>query len=551
MDNNNKKENENIYQEILNKLNKENSKKTEKNFSQQVDFLYHKEDPEGQSSIKNILIKQYKNKKIIQNERNKKNSEKKKIIPYSNKNKGLFDPYLTQKELDYKSNIEKQRQERQKKIDEYKKNKSRQKLKQNLEKKIINFEKSSKTPKNIVKINKNKINSELLTHFNQMTKPKIKKNIANKFAFNPKKYDIIINSLFSEMNKDKIGDIKNYAKNNIDKYNNYYEYVYKNNINNFKQKKSSYNKTNENKIKKPTRAEIIKGLMQKYFGEENNKQQGQINNKGNKKQKIIKEVINDDKNNNNNIVLNTTDNKEDIINFENIDKLLSSEKINFQDKINIIFELNKNIDKYSQAMPFILNQVQNSLNEIYNKQSDIYFRKEINKIPYIAMASKTAYQIIQTNNDIIIETIIDELLFEFALNLMEIKQKKEYIIKKKELINEFNLTKNKIDDIIHQEKNILEENIKFIEDNKGNSNNNMNNINNINKVVIKRYESNLDENIIKRNDKYKNDFKEYMVFKGSFYAENIFNIYDEFIEEEAERLLDKIVNNFVEQLNIK
>ena len=219
MDNNNKKENENIYQEILNKLNKENSKKTEKNFSQQVDFLYHKEDPEGQSSIKNILIKQYKNKKIIQNERNKKNSEKKKIIPYSNKNKGLFDPYLTQKELDYKSNIEKQRQERQKKIDEYKKNKSRQKLKQNLEKKIINFEKSSKTPKNIVKINKNKINSELLTHFNQMTKPKIKKNIANKFAFNPKKYDIIINSLFSEMSQDKIGDInihkkiKNYAKN--------------------------------------------------------------------------------------------------------------------------------------------------------------------------------------------------------------------------------------------------------------------------------------------------------------------------------------------------
>ena len=545
MDNNNKKENENIYQEILNKLNKE------KNFSQQVDFLYHKENPEGQSSIKNILIKQYKNKKIIQNNEDKKNSSKKKIIPYSNKNKGLFDPYLTQKELDYESNIEKQRQERQKKIEEYKKNKSRQKLKQNLEKKIINFEKSSKTPKNIVKINKNKINSELLTHFNQMTKPKIKKNFANKFAFNPKKYDIIINSLFSKINKDKIGDIKNYAKNNIDKYNNYYEYVYKNNINNFKQKKSGYNKTNENKIKKPTRAEIIKGLMQKYFGEENNKQQGQINKRENKNKKIIKEVINEDKNDKNNIVLNTTDNKDDIINFENIDKLLSSEKINFQDKINIIFELNKNIDKYSQAMPFILNQVQNSLNKIYNKQSDIYFRKEINKIPYIAMASKAAYQIIQTNNDNIIETIIDELLFEFALNLMEIKQKKEYIIKKKELINEFNLTKNKIDDIIHQEKNILEENIKFIEDNKGNSNNNMNNINNINKGVIKRDESKLDENIIKRNDKYKNDFKEYMVFKGSFYAENIFNIYDEFIEEEAERLLDKIVNNFVEQLNIK
>ena len=133
----------NIYQEILNKLNNsktnfnndsvEDNKKEEKNFSQQVDFLYHKNNPEGQSSIKNIIIKQYK--KHNNNEDKKENKKKKnkslspkRLIPYANKNKGLFDPYLSQKELDYESNIEKQRAERQKKIDEYEKNINKKKI---------------------------------------------------------------------------------------------------------------------------------------------------------------------------------------------------------------------------------------------------------------------------------------------------------------------------------------------------------------------------------------------------------------------------------------
>ena len=40
-----------------------------------------------------------------------------------------------------------------------------------------------------------------------------------------------------------------------------------------------------------------------------------------------------------------------------------------------------------------------------------------------------------------------------------------------------------------------------------------------------------------------------MTFKGSFYADNIFNIYDEFIEEESNIILNKIVDNFIGQLN--
>ena len=580
------KEKENIYQEILNNLNKsktndnnnieENPKKEEKDFSQQVDFLYHKNNPEGQSSVKNILIKQYKKNKNLQIDKTKdkqrknykSNSPRKKIIPYANKNKGLFDPYLSQKELDYESNIEKQRAERQKKIDEYEKNKSRKKLKKDLDKKILNINKphikSALNHKNYKTKKAEKKNEELITHFVQVPKPKVKKNYSKNFGFQPKKYDMIINSLINEMNQDKkdtnlnlCNKIKKYARNNIDAYNNYYEYIYRKS-----QKDYQSNNKNEQNIK-PTRAKIIKGLMKKFFGEENEKQSQQnkikkINNKKNinkvsKKKSEINFENDVDIFNNNNLLLNLDlddNNNNEEINFDNIDKLLSSEKINFQDKINIISELNKNIDKYYQAMPILVNQVQDSLDKIYkNNAYDENFRNEANKVPYISMASKAAYQIIQTNIDSIIENLINELIYDTALDIHDIIMKKEYLNKKNELVDKFHEVKNNIDDILGQEKNIIEENTKFIEDNK-NKNNEKNNMNKKNKIIIKKYKANLDDNIIKRNEKYKNDFKEYMIFKGSFYADNIFAIYDEFIEEEANNILDKLINKFIEELNI-
>ena len=238
---NNEPEKENIYQDILNNLNNSNSnnnennnnQKKEKNFSQQVDFLYHRDNPEGKSSIKNILIKQYKKHSKLPNEninnkkiKNSKSCPKKKIIPYSNKNKGLFDPYLSGKDLDYESNIEKQRAERQKKIDEYEKNNRQKKLKKEINKKILNFAKprinSAKNKKNIVIKNKKNIKKEeLITHFIQVPKPKINKNLANNFGFFPKKYDMIINSLINEINEDAKENlifqnkIQNYARKNV------------------------------------------------------------------------------------------------------------------------------------------------------------------------------------------------------------------------------------------------------------------------------------------------------------------------------------------------
>ena len=273
--------------------------------------------------------------------------------------------------------------------------------------------------------------------------------------------------------------------------------------------------------------------MQKYFGKEMIKpnETNEINIKNNeiKEKSIIiktnklnksnKKENSKDNNINNNLLLDLElDENNDEINYDNIDKLLSSEKLNFQDKINIISELNKNIDKYSKEMPIIFNQVKDSLE-------------------------------IQTNMDSIIEKIINELLFESAVNLNEINQKKLYLFKKQELINEINLAKNNLNDLIGNEKNIFEENIKLFEDKKDKINKKNNQIDE-NKIFFKKYKANIDEDIIKRNEKYKDDFKEYMVFKGSFYAKNIFNIYDEFIEEESELLFDKIINQCIDKLKL-
>ena len=134
-----KSDKENNNEEIEYEEDEPNKIKLEgKNFSQQVDFLYHPNDPENKSSIKNILIKQYKKQeKLITEEKyppnnknklNIKNNKKKREIPYSNKNKGLFGPYLSKRELDYESKIKKEREERQKKIYEYEKNQNKKKL---------------------------------------------------------------------------------------------------------------------------------------------------------------------------------------------------------------------------------------------------------------------------------------------------------------------------------------------------------------------------------------------------------------------------------------
>ena len=629
-DKNNKNSNEdnsNIYQMLINKLNQNQNKSSnniqinnnneqneeeyeyeeesvkepveEKNFSQQVDFLYHPQDPEGQSSIKNILIKQYKkHKKLIPEkdfQKNKKNTKKigsknRDIIPFKNKNKGLFDPYLTQKELDYESNIKKQREERQKKIDEYEKNirkKSRKKLEKDLNKKIINFAGPKGKPlikaKNYANKKVKKDDEDLVKHFLNIPKPHIKPKIAKDLGFNPEKYDVIINSLLKEINNIKIErkkenemfkkQIQLYANDNVDKYNNYYEFIYKTQKLNYDNTRMNQAKNIYNKIK-PTRGQAINNLMKKYFddGEPKNKLKkisdiNIINGINPETDTSIKYKNKDkDKSGNENKVKTNNyvkasptkkNDKKDLkglidnnINFENLDKLLSAENLTFQDKINILTELNKELDNYSEKIPIIIEQVKNSLDQIYedeNKAGGNNFRKEANKIPFVAMASRAAYHIIQSNYDEIIEKMIDELLFDCANDLNIIHHRKEQQIKKQDLIANFQLLQDNIENMKKNEETIRERSNGLV------INNNNQNIKDLNairkKIIITKFRAQLDNDLINRNNNYRKDFKDYMIFKGSFYKDNIFDIYDEYIEEEGENILNKAIDKYINDLH--
>jgi len=626
--NNNNDDNSNIYQMLFNKLNQNQNKNSstyqinnnmineqneeeyeyeeesmkepieEKNFSQQVDFLYHPNDPEGQSSIKNILIKQYKkHKKLLPEkdlQKNKKSikkvgSKKRDIIPFKNKNKGLFDPYLTQKELDYESNIKKQREKKKKKIDEYEKNirkKSRQKLEKDLNKKIINFAEPKGKPlikaKNYANKKVKKDDEDLVKHFLNIPKPHIKPKIAKNLGFNPKKYDVIINSLLKEINNIKIErkkenemfkkQIQLYANDNVDKYNNYYEFIYKTQKLNYdntrmNQPKNIYNKN------KPTRGQAINNLMKKYFDDDDPKNKlkkvsdiniinginpkNDTNIKYKNKDKEKSDYENKVKTNNYvNASPTKKNNKKDLkglidsdINFENIDKLLSAENLTFQDKINILTELNKELDNYSEKIPIIVEQVKNSLDQLYEDESDTRgsnFRKEANKIPFVAMASRAAYQIIQSNYDEIIEKMIDELLCDCVDDLNIINHRKEQQMKKQDLIANFQLLQDNIEQIKKNEETIRERSNELVIKN----NNNNNNLNkNRKKIIITKFRAQLNNDLINRNNNYRKDFKDYMVFKGSFYKDNIFDIYDEYIEEEGENILNKAIDKYINDLH--
>ena len=598
---NNNEENQNDEEEEEYEEESNIKKIEEKNFSQQVDFLYHPNNPDDQSSIKNILIKQYKKqKKIIPNNTSSKKSstkknikkpktknnfmndnDKKGVVPYSNKNKGLFDPYLTQKELDYESKINKQREERQKKIAEYEKNKSKKKLQDDINKKIINYAQPKGKPlikaKNYAKKKIKKNQEDLIKHFVKIPKPTIQKKVAENYGFNPRKYEIIINSLLNEIN-----DIKNerkkenemfkkqiqlYANDNVDKYNNYYEFIYKNQKLNYENTKIKNPK--KDKINKPTRGQAINNLMIKYFDKDNskfnnkadidiingidkNKKDNLNNNNFNNNNNNIKKNI-QKKNNKNNLPINNQSNINEI-NFDNIDKLLSAENLSFQDKINILTEINKNVDNYYNNMPIIVDQVKTSLNKLYEKEIDNNnFRKEANKIPFIAMASKAAYQLIQSNNDKIIDDIIDEMLYECTYDLNMINKTKKNILKKQQLINELDNVKNNINNIKKNEEDILAQSnlykLKKKEELKIKCNDIDNNNKNKKCFNIIKFKAHIDDNFISERDKYKNEFKNYMIFKGSFYHNDIFNIYDEYIEEEAQNLLNILVDYYLDDIH--
>ena len=194
--------------------------------------------------------------------------------------------------------------------------------------------------------------------------------------------------------------------------------------------------------------------------------------------------------------------------------------------------------------------MKNSLDQIYedeNKAGGNNFRKEANKIPFVAMASRAAYHIIQSNYDEIIEKMIDELLFDCANDLNIIHHRKEQQIKKQDLIANFQLLQDNIENMKKNEETIRERSNGLV------INNNNQNIKDLNairkKIIITKFRAQLDNDLINRNNNYRKDFKDYMIFKGSFYKDNIFDIYDEYIEEEGENILNKAIDKYINDLH--
>ena len=607
-------ENDNIYQIIINKLNqnkllnnnkevnqhklkndeKNNSEEkeifkknfNEKQFSHQI--LSNSNEPDKNSSINNMLIKkskkinhkeEYCSKKYNKNYKSNPMIDKKKEIPYSNKNKGLFDPFLTKRELDYESNIKKQREERKKKIDEYEKKQNQKKLQKDINNKILNTQKpkikSLINAKNFAQKQIKKNDEDLVKHFMKVPKPKLEKRMAKNFGFNPKKYDMIINSLLNEINEvKKERKIENemfkkkfeiYTKENVDKYNNYYEFIFKKQKLNY-EKQKVVNSKNTNYPSKPTKAQIINSIMKKYFDKDN------PNLKNINENEILKEINLGDKNingsyetkktnhiqnemirnNNINNILFKNQGKIDQINFDNIDKLLSSNNLTFQDKINVLTELNNNLDNYYKEIPSFVNQVKTSINKLYDNDINNNFIKEANKVPFVAMASKAAFQIIQTNNAQIIEDIIDELLYECTYEINAIDENKKKIYEKKKLLLELDKAQEKINKIPKNEEEKLDSFYLFLQKNNNDLKHKINNEiidNNKDKIEIIKFNAFFDDNYISERNKFKNEFRTYMEYKGSFYYNDIFNIYDQFIEEEARNIMNEIVDNYVNDIH--
>ena len=95
---------------------------------------------------------------------------------------------------------------------------------------------------------------------------------------------------------------------------------------------------------------------------------------------------------------------------------------------------------------------------------------------------------------------------------------------------------------IEDEKEKKDKNI-IKEENKKKNLNIKNNKNNF------KYKSIISKDFIDKCNKNKYDFLKYMKLKGSFFIKNIFQIYDDFVEEISQLLLEEGLNYCIKQMD--
>ena len=388
--------------------------------------------------------------------------------------------------------------------------------------KIYNSKIKKKEPNKKIEIK----NYKDVTKYLEKEIEKIKKERKIENIIFHKKLELIENSIYKNITKYKTPQKKKNFNNifqsnkiNKEKGYNYNKFKSEKNFNKTKSRFNySYNTSKFNKNKFYILPKEINYAMNEYNKSLNNRTKNNLN-------KYIRNKLSEEKKNNIN----------------------NNPKINFYKRTmneikSLIKENNLIKNKYKNISGIPNDDLNNIiLNKIYN-----------NKIAKTINYKRNRF-LIKKNIDTIIKKLIDELLYECIYDLNIIDKEKYGDNNKQKLINEFNNIKENLNLLTEKEKNIIFQynNLMKKESSKSYQNNN-------NLIPIKQRKINikLDDNILHRieNDKYK--ILENKLLNGSFYSDfNIFEIYDEFVNEQTKIILDDeikyIINKyelFVEKL---
>lgn len=408
----------------------------------------------------------------------------------------------------------------------------------------------------------------LILQLKNMPKPPISKEMAKEIGFDPKKYETVIDKLLvqiSEVRKERLKEnyifeekikamqnVDSYKQNKIRNNNGCVKNKPKNNSKNIN-KLLNLNRPKSNyKSVKSSGYGIAPKKINIFSTRERKKTKDNIKNNNNNKiphQKIL------NKRNNNNNMPNFPNNKSNnSININNYNSHKINNNMNLSKKENIKNNINENIIKEDK------NKINNIKNENINNPKLFYYdelRNEIEKIHKENQIIENRYQNLSDGVVDPLNIIMNNKMQNKNGNNNKLKNSKHiYYIQNYELIkqNIDLISKNIINDLLYElifDLKDIEEQKSENKDNevkKENKEQKQKGKNNINKKNFK-FRAILNNKLIENCKKNKNIFKDYMKLKGSFFINNIFEVYDNFVEEMSNLLLDQGLNYCIKQMD--
>ncbi len=215
-------------------------------------------------------------------------------------------------------------------------------------------------------------------------------------------------------------------------------------------------------------------------------------------------------------------------------------------------KIKNEIKKLNKENEIIENKYKNlpisndELNDIIYRKTHNYLNNPLNNIDYKQNSEK-----IKKNIGLISKKIIDDLLYECIGDLAYIEKQKSENNEKKRLMNKLNITKLNLEEYNDKEKELISKyNIKKIKEIKENEIKNKENKINIYPIKNK-FVAELNNDIIEKCDFHQVKFLEYMILHGCFYSDyNIFDIYDTFIEEMSEKIMNQEIDSMLKKADV-